>query len=232
MTPYVNTSTNINSISFDVGLRNYMLSVYNQMTLALAISGFVAIGLYISPFMPLIWGTPLKWVAIFLPLVMSIGLIFMFDKLNVFQARIFLLAFSAAMGISLSVIFAVFKLGSVVQIFFISASIFGTAALYGYTTKRDLSGFGTFLIMGAVGIVIAGIFNVFLQLPALTFVINCLAVFIFTGLAAYENQTLKNIYYETGGEEREKAGVLGALNLYMSLINIFTSMLNLFGEKE
>jgi FtsH-binding integral membrane protein len=126
----------------------------------------------------------------------------------------------------------VFKLGSIVQVFFISAATFGAASLYGYTTKADLTKFGSFLIMGAIGLLIAGLINLFLQSSIMAFVISCLAVLIFTGLTAYDTQEIKSHYDTTFGEEREKAGVIGALQLYLDFINIFINLLQLIGEKK
>lgn len=221
------------SAVYDEGLRKFMLNVYNNMTLALAISGLVSIGISMSPaLMAAIWTTPLAWVVVFLPLVMSLGFAFLFEKMNAQQAQIALYVFAGAMGLSLSSIFAVYKLGSIANVFFISAATFGTASLYGYTTKKDLTSFGSFLIMGAIGLCIASVVNLFLQSSMFAFVVSCLAVLIFTGLAAYDTQQLKSIYDYTDGEEREKLGVFGALQLYMDFINIFINLLQLLGDKK
>ena len=223
----------VTSTSYDEGLRKFMLGVYNNMTLALAISGLVSLGVSMSSaLMAAIWTTPLAWVVVFLPLVMSFGLMFIFNKLSVKQAQIFLYLFAAAMGLSLSSIFAIYKLGSIAQVFFISSATFGAASIYGYTTKKDLTSFGSFLIMGAIGLVIAGIVNLFLQSSMMAMIISGLAVLIFTGLTAYDTQQLKSIYEYTVTDEQEKLGVLGALNLYMDFINIFINLLQLIGEKK
>lgn len=220
-------------VSYDEGLRTFMLQVYNYMTVALAVSGLFALGISMSPAATaLIWGTPLKWVAIFAPLVMSLGFTFLFERVSSTVAKYFLFAFAAAMGISLSSIFLVFKLGSIAQVFFISAATFGTASLYGYVTKNDLTKLGSFLIMGAFGIMIASIVNIFLQSSMLAFAVSCLAVLIFTGLTAFDTQQIKQTYDEAEGEEREKFGVMGALMLYMDFINIFVNLLQLVGEKK
>ena len=226
---YTNT---VVKTEYDLGLRNFMLSVYNNMTLALAISGLVSLGISMSPtLMTAIWGTGLKWVVVFLPLVMSIGFMFLFEKMNSRQAQIALYVFAAAMGLSLSSIFAIYKLGSIAQVFFISAT-FGAASLYGYTTKKDLTTFGSFLVMGALGIVIASVVNLFLQSSIFAFVISCIAVLVFTGLTAYDTQQLKSVYDYTVEEEQEKLGVFGALQLYMNFINIFISLLQIIGDKK
>jgi FtsH-binding integral membrane protein len=220
-------------LAYDEGLRKFMLGVYNYMTLALAISGLFALGVSMSPAATaLIWGTPLKWVAIFAPLGMSLAFAFLMDRVTSTAAKYFLFAFAGAMGISLSSIFLVFKLGSIAQVFFISAATFGSASLYGYTTKKDLTSLGSFLVMGAIGIFIASLVNLFFQSSMFSFIISCIAVLVFTGLTAYDTQQLKSVYDYTEGEEREKVGVLGALQLYMNFINIFISMLQIFGDKK
>ena len=220
-------------IVYDEGLRKFMLGVYNSMTISLAISGFVALFVSMSPgLMSAIWGSPLKWVVIFLPLVMSLGFTFLVDKISSSTARTFLFVFAAAMGLSLSSIFAVFKMGSIVQVFFISAATFGAASLYGYTTKRDMTNIGSFLIMGVIGLVIASVVNIFLQSSVFALIVSCLAVLIFTGLTAYDTQELKNVYDSQYDEEMEKSGVIGALGLYMNFINIFVHLLQIIGDKK
>jgi len=233
---YTNENVKYNSLDqvlYDEGLRNFMLQVFNYMTFALAISGLFALGVSMSPAATaLIWGTPLKWVAIFAPLGMSLAFMFMIDKISSTAAVYFLLAFAAAMGISLSSIFIIYKLGSIAQVFFITAATFGSASLYGYTTKKDLTSMGSFLIMGVIGLVIASVVNIFLASSVLTFIVSILAVLIFTGLTAYDTQQLKTVFDETTGEEQKKAGVVGALNLYLNFINIFVSLIQLIGEKK
>ena len=230
---YNTAYSTLKSDTYDLGLRNYMLQVYNYMTVALALSGLVSLGVSMSPtLMTLIWGTPLKWVVVFLPLVMSLGFMFMIDKINSQTAKLFLFAFAAAMGLSISSIFAVYKMGSIVQVFFISSATFGAASLYGYTTKKNLTSMGSFLMMGLIGIVIAGVVNLFLQSSAFAFVISILAVLVFTGLTAYDTQQIKSFYDDLEGEDREKAGVIGALMLYMDFINIFIHLLQLIGDKK
>lgn len=229
----MNTSAVEYVSTYDLGLRKFMLGVYNYMTLALGISGLVSLGVSMSPaLMSAIWGSALGYVVVFLPLVMSLAFMFMFNNMTFRQTQIYLFVFAAAMGLSLSSIFAVYKLGSIAQVFFISAATFGTASLYGYTTKKDLSTFGSFLIMGAFGLVIASVVNIFLQSSIFAFAISCIAVLIFTGLTAYDTQQLKSTYDDSYGEEREKLGVFGALQLYLNFINIFISLLQLIGEKK
>jgi FtsH-binding integral membrane protein len=226
-------STTLSKVQYDEGLRSFMLQVYNYMTFALALSGLVSLGISMSPaLMAVIWGTALKWVVILAPLAMSIGFAFMIEKINSNTAKLFLFAFALAMGLSLSSIFAIYKMGSIIHVFFISAATFGAASLYGYTTKADLTKMGSFLIMGVIGLVIAGLVNLFLQSSMFAFVISCLAVLIFTGLTAYDTQQIKQMYDETEGEEQKKAGVIGALMLYLNFINIFINLLQILGDKK
>lgn len=217
----------------DVGLRNYFVSVYNNMTLGLFFSGMIAYWMSTdAALMAAIWKTNLAWVVIFAPLVLSIALMFIFDALSPFAARVFFYIFAATMGASLSQLFMVYKLGSIFQVFFITSATFLTMSVYGYTTKKDLSSLGSFLLMGLIGIIIAGIINIFLQSAIMTFVISSIAVLVFTLLVAVDTQQLKDVYYSTYGDEREKMGILGALNLYMDFINIFINLLQLLGEKN
>jgi FtsH-binding integral membrane protein len=227
------TESVVNKVEYDEGLRQFMLSVYNNMTISLAISGAIALFVSMSPaLMSAIWATHLKWVVIFLPLVMSLGFTFLISKISSKTARLFLFVFAAAMGLSLSSLFAIFKMGSIVQVFFITAATFGAASLYGYTTKRDMTNIGSFLMMGVIGLVIAGIVNIFLQSSMFSLIISCLAVLIFTGLTAYDTQELKNVYDSQYDDEMEKSGVVGALGLYMNFINIFVHLLQILGDKK
>lgn len=220
-------------VSYDEGLRNFMLQVFNYMTFALALSGLVSLGVSMFPaLMAVIWGTSLKWGVVFLPLAMSFGFMFMIDKIGPQTAKLFLFVFAAAMGLSLSSIFVIYKMGSIIHVFFIAAATFGAASLYGYTTKKDLTSMGSFLIMGAIGLIIAGVVNIFLQSSMFAFVISCIAVLIFTGLTAYDTQQIKGYYDELEGEEQEKSGVIGALMLYMDFINIFVHLLQILGDKK
>jgi FtsH-binding integral membrane protein len=221
------------AVEYDEGLRKYMLQVYNYMTFALAVSGLVSIGISSSPAaMAFIWGTWFKWVAMFLPLGMSLLFMGAIGNMNASGAKVFLTVFAAAMGLSLSSIFAIFTSASITQVFFISAATFGVASLYGYTTKKDLTSFGSFLIMGALGLVIAGVVNLFLQSSMFAFVISCLGVLIFTGLTAYDTQQIKETYDAAYSDEKEKMGVVGALQLYLDFINIFINLLQLIGDKK
>jgi FtsH-binding integral membrane protein len=218
---------------YDIGLRNYFISVYNNMILGLLMSGGIAYWMSTdAALMAAIWKTNLAWIVLFAPLVMSFGLIFIFDSISSMTARLFFYLFAAVMGASLSLLFMMFKLGSIFQVFFITSATFAVMSVYGYTTKKDLSSLGSFLLMGVIGLVIAGIINIFLQSPVMTFVISCISVLVFTVLVAVDTQQLKDVYYSKFGDEREKLGILGALNLYMDFINIFVNLLQLLGEKN
>jgi FtsH-binding integral membrane protein len=221
------------STEYDMGLRQFMLSVFNNMSIGLAISAVVSYFVGTSPeLLALFFGGPQKYVVMFAPLVFVFAFSFGISSMNSGLARMLFFVFAAVMGLSLATIFAVFKMGSIANAFFSTAAMFGAMSLYGYTTKRDLTNFGAFLIMGAMGLCIASVINIFLQSSVLALVVSAIAVLVFCGLTAFDVQNLKNIYYEVDGEEREKAGILGALSLYLNFINIFTSMLQLFGERK
>ena len=227
-----NTAT-LTQDQYDTGLRNYMISVYNNMLFGLLLTGLTAF--YISTnaaLMAFMWKTAFAWVVIFLPLVMSLGFMFLFDKLSPATARIFFYTYAVAMGASLSLFFMIFKIGSIFQAFFITSALFGVMSLYGYTTKKDLTSLGSFLMMGLIGLLIAGIVNLFLQSAMMSFIISCVSVLVFTLLVAFDTQNIKDTYDVTTGAEREKLGILGALSLYMNFINIFIHLLELIGEKN
>jgi FtsH-binding integral membrane protein len=177
-----NSYTSTTSVpEYDMGLRTFLLGVFNNMTIALFISGIVSAYVGLSPdIAAAIWGTPFKWVAIFAPLAFVFLFSFMAGSMSSSTARIMLFCFAGLMGLSMSSIFLVFKLGSIAQVFFISGATFGATALWGYTTKRDLSSMGSFLMMGVIGLIIAGVVNIFLQSSALQFAISCIGVVVFT----------------------------------------------------
>lgn len=218
---------------YDMGLRAYMLQVFNYMTLALGISGVVSYGVGISPeLMMAIWGSPIKWVVMFAPLIMVLLMGFGINSMSTHTAKICLAVFAGLMGLSLSSIFAVFTMASIAQVFFISAATFGTTALWGYTTKRDLSNMGSLLMMGLFGLIIAGLVNIFLQSSILQMACSAIGVLIFVGFTAYDMQQIKDAYYTVDGDDRDKAGVLGALNLYLDFVNIFVNLLQLMGDRK
>lgn len=228
------TPAEARAAAVDVGLREYMLKVYNYMASGLALSGLVAAGVAGSDAaMQAIFGTPLVWVVMLAP----IGLVFFLSArihaLKASTAQTLFWVYAASMGLSLASVFAVFTGVSITRVFFITAGVFGAMSLYGYTTKRDLSGFGSFLFMGLIGIVIAGLVNIFLQSSALHFVISVVGVLVFTGLTAYDTQEIKSIYLESDDSETHgKKAIMGALKLYLDFINIFIMLLNLFGERR
>jgi FtsH-binding integral membrane protein len=204
------------------------------MGIALLISAVVSAYIGLTPEIgAAIWGTPFKWVAIFAPLAFVFLFSYMADSMSSSTARTMLYCFSALMGLSLSSIFLIFKLGSIANVFFISAATFGATALYGYTTKRDLSSMGSFLMMGAIGLMIAGVVNLFLQSSVMAFAISVIGVLIFVGFTAYDMQDIKEKYYELNDDEEiRKAGIFGALNLYLDFINIFVNLLQLLGDRK
>jgi FtsH-binding integral membrane protein len=248
----------------DAGLRAYMLRIYNYMVLGLAITGFAALGAYmlsvtgdaasagrimqrgsevaaqirpgvfLTPIGVALYMSPLKWVVMLAPL----GLIFFFsfraDSMSPTAAQVTFWVFAALIGISLATIFLVYTHTSIVRVFFITAASFGALSLWGYTTQRDISAWGSFLIMGLFGIIIAMLVNIFLQSSALQFVVSVIGVLVFAGLTAWDTQRLKTeyIYSAMEGEVLERSAIQGALSLYLNFINMFTFLLQLFGQRE
>jgi len=222
----------------DVGLRNYMLGVYNHMTIGLALTGFFALGTKIlamsSPaFAQLIFVSPLKWVIMLAPLGMVFFLAARIQSMQASTARTTFFVYAGVMGISLASIFFVFTGESIVRVFFITAASFAGLSLYGYTTKRSLSGMGSFLFMGLIGILIASVVNIFMASTMLQFMISVGGVLVFAGLTAYDTQNIKNMYMESDGHEvATKKSIMGALQLYLDFINMFLFLLQLFGNRE
>jgi len=218
----------------DVGLRSYMLRVYNYMCIGLALTGAVAFAASTSgELMNVIHGTALRWVVMLAPLGFVFFLAARIHSMKASTAQTVFWVYAALMGLSLSYIFLAFTGVSVVRVFFITAGAFAGLSLYGYTTKKDLSGFGTFLIMGVIGILIASVVNIFLASTGLHFVISVLGVLIFAGLTAYDTQRIKAIYAEGDHSEvHEKKAIMGALTLYLDFINMFIFMLQFFGNRE
>jgi len=223
----------------DQGLRAFMLGVYNNMAIGLAVTGLVAYGTYVwaasNPAVAqTLYGSPLRWVIMLAPLAFVFGLSAAVHRMQPATARLVFFAFAAVMGLSLSSIFLVFTGESIARTFFITAASFGALSLYGYTTKKDLSGFGSFLIMGVFGLIIAMLVNIFLQSSALQFAISALGVLIFAGLTAYDTQRLKHTYDIVAGDAAAagRASILGALTLYLDFINLFTFLLQFMGNRE
>lgn len=221
-------------VLFDEGLRRHMLRVFNYMVAGLVITGLAAGVTASSPAMMVaIFGSPLKWVVMLAPLAFVLVLSFGIHKLSAAQAQGVFWAYCVAMGLSLSAIFLVFSGASIARVFFISAAMFASASLYGYTTKKDMTSLGGFLMMGLFGVMIAGLVNIFVGSSAVQFAISVLSVLIFTGLTAYDTQNIKEMYAEDYGSEiAGKTAVLGALSLYLNFINLFMSLLNLLGDRD
>ena len=228
----------------DQGLRSYMLKVYNYMGSALLVTGIVALltfkfaVLSLSPlqFTPLgnsLYSSGLAWVVMLAPLGVVLYMSFGIAKMSASKAQTVFWIFAALMGISLSSIFVIYTETSITRVFFITAGTFGAMSIYGYTTKRDLTKFGSFLMMGLIGIIIASVVNIFMQSNMMYFVISVLGVLIFVGLTAYDTQKIKNMYLASDGSEMlGKKAVMGALTLYLDFINLFIMLLRLFGQRR
>ena len=230
----------------DQGLRSYMLRVYNYMTIGLVITGLVAYGAFaasvtqsggqitgLTQFGAVLYESPLRWVVMLAPLAFVLVLSFGINKLAPATAQLLFWMFAAVMGLSLSSIFLIYTGQSITQVFFISAATFGATSLYGYTTKRDLTSIGSFLIMGLFGLIIASIVNIFLASSALQFAISVIGVLIFVGLAAWDTQKVKESYSSAfGADVLTKNAVMGALSLYLDFINIFLFLLRIMGNNR
>ena len=228
----------------DEGLRAYMLRVYNYMGSALLVTGIVALitfKLAVESLSPLIfsslgnsiYNSGLAWVVMLAPLGVVFYMSFGINKMSAAKAQTVFWIFAALMGISLSSIFVVYTETSITRVFFITAGTFGAMSLYGYTTKRDLTKLGSFLMMGLIGIIIASIVNLFLKSGPMYFIISILGVLIFVGLTAYDTQKIKNMYLASdSGELMGKKAVMGALTLYLDFINLFIMLLRLFGQRR
>lgn len=218
---------------YDEGLRKHMLSIYNYMASAVLLTGIVALVSASSGLTLAIAGTPLMWVVMLAPLAFVLAMSFGLNKMSKSTLNILFWAYATVLGLSLSTIFLVYTGESIAVTFFATAGAFAGLSLFGYTTKKDLSGFGSFLIMGVVGLIIAGLVNLFLQSSAMSFVISGIGVLIFAGLTAYDTQRLKEEYVHLRGTEYiGKAVIMGALNLYLDFINMFTFLLRFLGNRE
>ena len=215
---------------YDQGLRNFMLNMYNHTAAGLALSGIVAYLTYASGLIYSIMTGPLAWIVMLAPLGMIFWYSFAGQNWTLSKIKNFYYAFTVVMGIGLSTLFAVYTAYSLTQVFFVTSATFAGASIYGYTTKKDLTSMGSFLIIGLIGIIIASIVNIFMASSGLSFVISIAGVLIFTGLTAWDTQRAKEIYYSHGGDER--FGVQFALSLYLNFINLFQILLSLFGNRE
>jgi hypothetical protein len=219
---------------FDAGLRQHMLRVYNYMGLGLVITGLIAFTVSTIPalYVP-IFGTPLKWVVMLAPLGFVFFFSFRIQTMSASAAQALFWAFCAVMGLSLAAVFLAFTGTSIARTFFIAAAMFAAMSLFGYTTKRDLSRFGSFLMMGLVGVVIASLVNLVLGSSALQFVVSVAGIVVFTGLTAWDTQTIKEQYAEHyDNESKQKLAVFGALSLYLSFVNLFQLLLHFTGQRE
>ena len=236
------SGANAQAAQIDLGLRAYMLGVYNHMTTALAITGFFALGLsfLVGPSLNeltsigyLLYGSPLKWVVMLAPLGMVFYISAKLNSMTSQKARNLFYIYAGLMGLSLSSLLLVYTGASVVRVFFITAASFAALSLYGYTTKKSLSGLGSFLMMGVFGLIIAQVVNIFMASSGLDFIISIVGVLIFAGLTAYDTQKIKNMYL--AGDNNEVSGkksVLGALTLYLDFILMFQFLLMFLGNRE
>ncbi|MFZ5962908.1 Bax inhibitor-1/YccA family protein [Thalassococcus sp. BH17M4-6] len=227
----------------DEGLRTHMNKVYSTMSIGMLLTFAVAWAVGTSPELLSVFRDPatlqpniLGWIVMFAPLIMVFAFGAMINKLSAAGAQTFFYAFAAVMGLSLSWIFVAFTGFSIAQVFLVTSIAFAGLSLWGYTTKKDISGWGSFLIMGVIGLIVASIINIFLGSPAIMFAISILGVLIFAGLTAYDTQKIKNTYLEHAAhgdsEWLGKAAIMGALNLYLDFINMFMFLLQLLGNRE
>ena len=221
------------TVARDAGLRSYMLKVYNYMASGVLLTGIVAMLFYNSGMAAQVMATPLRWLIIFAPLgfvfAMSLGV----NRFSTATLQLLFWGFAGVMGLSMSTVFLVYTGTSIAQTFFAVSAAFMGLSLYGYTTKKDLSGFGTFLIMGVVGLLVAMVINMFLRSPAMQLAISGIGVLIFAGLTAYDTQKIKSMYAHVAGTEMMgKAVIMGALQLYLDFINMFTFLLSFMGNRR
>ncbi|PZU86564.1 MAG: hypothetical protein DI527_19755 [Chelatococcus sp.] len=237
------------AVEMDQGLRSFMLGVYNNMSIGLAITGLFAIGISmfaiagytpsgkvagLTPLGVALFASPLKWVVMLAPLAFIMFFSFKAESMSASSARGMFFAFAAVMGVSMASIFLVFTSESIARVFFITAASFAGLSLFGYTTKKSLSGIGSFLIMGLIGLVIASLVNIFLASSALGFAISVIGVLVFAGLTAWDTQRLKEMYLysDLDPESAAKLSVNGALSLYLNFVNMFQMLLSLFGNRQ
>jgi hypothetical protein len=235
------------TVVMDEGLRAYMLKVYNYMATGVLLTGIVALisfnisvvtdasGAIVSftEFGNTLFFSGFKWLVMLAPLGIVFYMSFGINKMSSSKAQTVFWIFAALMGLSLSWILLVYTGKSVARVFFITSATFGAMSLYGYTTKRDLTKLGSFLMMGLIGIIIASLINIFMKSSMMYFVISILGVLIFVGLTAYDTQKIKNMYLASdSGELMGKKAVMGALTLYLDFINLFIMLLRLFGQRR
>jgi uncharacterized protein len=223
----------VSAAEIDVGLRDYMLRVYNYMAGGLALTGIVAYVGAASGFYRQIFHTPLYWIVVFAPLALVLLMSFRLARMSLGAAQLTFWAYAGLMGLSLSGLFLVYTGASIANVFFITAATFAAMSLYGYTTRRDLSGWGSFLFMGLIGIIIASLVNIFFASPALHFAVSVIGVLIFTGLTAYDTQMIKEMYWEGDGSVvAGKKAIMGALRLYLDFLNLFLLLMQFLGQRR
>src|SRR5262245_4100788 len=230
------------AVAIDEGLRAYMLRVYNYMLMGLALSGATAWLVLSTPLGALFFAetaggfslSPLGWIAFFAPLALVFFLSFRIQAMSFATAQMVFWAYAALNGLALAPIMLLYTAASVAQVFFVTAATFGAMSLWGYTTKRDLTGWGSFLFMGLIGIIIASVVNIFLGSGTMSLVISIIGVIVFTGLTAYDTQKIKEHYdvVSHDGQLAGKSAIMGALNLYLDFINLFLMLLRLLGDRR
>ncbi len=239
----IRTAAGARSAEIDAGLRAHMNKVYGTMSVGMLLTFLVAWAVGTSPQLLGVFRDPmtlqpniLGWIVMFAPLIMVFAFGAALNRLSAAGAQLFFYVFAAVMGLSLSWIFVAFTGFSIAQVFLVTSIAFAGLSLWGYTTKKDISGWGAFLIMGVIGLIVASIINIFLGSPAIMFAISILGVLIFAGLTAYDTQNIKNTYLQhahTGDSEwLGKAAIMGALSLYLDFINMFMFLLQLLGNRE
>ncbi len=217
----------------DVGLRSYMLKVYNYMASGVLLTGIVALLVANSGMAAQVMTTPLRWLVILAPLGFVFAMSFGVNRMQTSTLQALFWGFAVAMGLSMSTIFLVYTGTSIAQTFFAVSGAFLGLSLFGYTTKKDLSGFGTFLIMGVVGLLIAMVINMFIQSTAMGFAISAIGVLLFAGLTAYDTQKIKSMYAHIAGSDMMgKAAIMSALTLYLDFINMFQFLLSFTGDRR
>lgn len=220
-------------VVIDLGLRQYMLRVYNFMTAGLSLTGLVAYAASATGLYQQIAGTPLMWVVLLAPLAAVLLLGFRIERMSAGVAQVTFWGYAALMGLSLGGIFLTYTGASVARVFFISAATFAAMSLYGYTTRRDLSQFGSFLFMGLIGVLLASLVNIFVGSSAMQFVISVIGVLVFTGLTAWDTQRVKEVYLESDPSDvLTKKALMGALMLYLDFINLFVLLLQFAGQRR
>ncbi len=232
-------NTNTSAQAYDVGLRSYMQQIFNLMALALLVTGVMAFYASTDAFMNLIISekgiTPFGWLIQLSPLAIVMFFSFKINSMSASAARITFWVYSVAMGLSMGLLFHQYTGESIARTFFVTASVYGAMSIYGYSTKKDLTNFGSFLMMGVMGILIASLANIFFQSSAIQFTVSILGVLIFTGLTAYDVQKIKSIYFYSANLDREtsaKLAIQGALTLYLDFINLFIMLLRFFGNRR